>query len=275
VKQYVDVGNIQQPIIGQNKSTADLRLREGEVNILAGLTRQQESDLTTGIPGLTDIPVLGKFFFGDNRKEQDRGEMMIALVPHIVRSPDYTSENVRGVLSGTDAVLKLNVGKPEDLGTPAAPNAAPGTPQAAAAKPAEGTRIAFDPNPITANANAPFNVNIVVENATDTTAAAPLRITWNPQLMRLNSMSAGDLLSRGGGQVSSVPEILNNQGTATLTLTRPAGSTGVNGTGTLATLTFVALAPGSDRITVTELGLRNSQNVVVPVAGGNVPVTIR
>ena len=43
VKSYIDVGNIKQPIVGQNKSTADLRLREGEVNILAGLTRQQDS----------------------------------------------------------------------------------------------------------------------------------------------------------------------------------------------------------------------------------------
>ena len=102
VKSYIDVGNIKQPIVGQNKSTADLRLREGEVNILAGLTRSQDTQSMNGIPGLVDIPVLGNIFFGNNHVEKDRGDLMIALVPHIVRTPDYSPENLRGVFAGAD-----------------------------------------------------------------------------------------------------------------------------------------------------------------------------
>ena len=33
--------------------------------------------------------------------------MMIALIPHIVRSPDYTPENLRGVFAGADQQLRL------------------------------------------------------------------------------------------------------------------------------------------------------------------------
>src|SRR5581483_7137501 len=38
VAQYVNLGGLSQPVIGQNKNTADLRMREGEVNILGGLS---------------------------------------------------------------------------------------------------------------------------------------------------------------------------------------------------------------------------------------------
>ena len=107
VKSYVDVGNIKQPVVGQNKSSADLRLREGEVNILAGLTRQQDADSVTGIPGLVSLPILGKVLFGSSRTERDRGDLMIALVPHIVRTPNYSRDNLRGIASGGDQRLKL------------------------------------------------------------------------------------------------------------------------------------------------------------------------
>ncbi len=33
---------------------------------------------------------------------------MIALVPHIVRTPDYSAENLRGIYAGTDQVVKIN-----------------------------------------------------------------------------------------------------------------------------------------------------------------------
>ncbi|MEI9813152.1 MAG: type II and III secretion system protein, partial [Acidobacteriota bacterium] len=126
VKSYIDVGSIRQPIVGQNKSTADIRMREGEVSILAGLTRNQNTDTSAGLPGLIDIPVLGKFFFGNNHTERDRGDLMIALIPHIVRTPDFTSENLRGVFAGNDQQLRLMYAPAnEQVGSVPAPPAAP------------------------------------------------------------------------------------------------------------------------------------------------------
>ena len=117
VKSYIDVGSIKQPVVGQRKSTADIRMREGEVSILAGLSQRQNSDATNGIPGLVDIPILGKYFFGSNHTERDRGDLMIALIPHIVRTPDYTPENLRGVFAGTDAQLRLMYNPREATGS--------------------------------------------------------------------------------------------------------------------------------------------------------------
>jgi general secretion pathway protein D len=298
VKSYIDVGSISQPIVGQNKSTADLRLREGEVNILAGLTRQQDSVSGSGIPGLFDIPILGKVLFGSNTVTKDRGDLMIALVPHIVRTPDYSPENLRGIAAGVDQQLRLSyapkdepsagmVGSAPSAGPTAAP-ASPDTPAPAPAAPkpglppatappppGAGARITFNPGVIAVPSNAPFTVNVQVENATDASSVTPLRVTWDPAILRLNDIAPGELLSRDGGRVTSVKDIRNDAGLASLTISRAAGSAGVNGSGALATLTFVALMPGSGRITVSEIGLLDTQNRAANVALSAVPVTVQ
>ena len=56
----------------------------------------------TGIPGLVNIPILGKFLFGANTKDERKEELMIALIPHIVRTPDITALDLRGISAGTD-----------------------------------------------------------------------------------------------------------------------------------------------------------------------------
>ncbi len=290
VKRYITVGTVDQPIVGQNKSTADLRLREGEVNILAGLTRDQDSNTTNGIPGLVNIPVLGKYFFGSNNQTKDHGDLMIALIPHIVRTPDYSPENLRGISAGVDQQLKLTYApRPDSVGSgplplpapadaPAPANAPPATvpkPPATAAAPGPGARVTFNPGSITMPANAPFTVNVQVENATDASSVTPLRVSWDPAILRLNDIAPGELLSRDGGRVTSVKDIRNDSGQASLTVSRAAGSAGVNGNGAVAVLTFVALAPGLGRITVTELGLMDTQNRAANVALSAVPVTVQ
>src|SRR6266403_307875 len=52
VDSHVNLGGIDQPVIGQRKATFDVRLREGEVNVLGGLMSQQESKTNAGTPGL-------------------------------------------------------------------------------------------------------------------------------------------------------------------------------------------------------------------------------
>jgi general secretion pathway protein D len=108
VQSYVSIGSISQPVIGQQANIADLRLREGEVNILGGLNQTQDTANVNGIPGLVNIPVLGRFLFGSDYKDNLKSDLLIALIPHIVRTPDYTIENMRGIYAGTDQVVKIN-----------------------------------------------------------------------------------------------------------------------------------------------------------------------
>ena len=91
----VNLGGIDQPIIGQSKISHDLRVREGEVSLLGGLMQQQESKSVTGIPGLSSIPLIRRLFSGESI-DRNKSELMIALIPHIVRRPDiYAGEPAR------------------------------------------------------------------------------------------------------------------------------------------------------------------------------------
>jgi general secretion pathway protein D len=112
VNGYVNMGGIEEPIIGQRKVVHDIRMREGEVNLIAGLTNRQETNTVTGIPGLSAIPVLRRLFSGES-VTRNRSDIMIAVVPHIIRRPDLTMDSLRGVDTGTSANVKLNYSAPE------------------------------------------------------------------------------------------------------------------------------------------------------------------
>jgi general secretion pathway protein D len=141
----VNLGGIDQPIIQQNKISHDLRVREGEVSLLAGLVQQQESKSVTGIPGLSSIPLIRRLFSGESI-DRNKSELMIALIPHIVRRPDISPENLRGIAVGNATTIKLNYAPLPGQAAPAKPAAAaapvPVTPTPAA------TPAPVAPNPV-------------------------------------------------------------------------------------------------------------------------------
>jgi len=53
VKERIDIGGISQPVIGQRKVVHDIRLREGEVNLLGGLVDREQTKSISGLPGLS------------------------------------------------------------------------------------------------------------------------------------------------------------------------------------------------------------------------------
>ncbi len=107
VKDRIDLGGVSEPEISQNKATVDIRMHDGEVNLLGGIIQQTDSKANTGIPGLSGIPVLGRLFSAET-VQKDRTELVIALVPHIIRSPDITGSNLKGVAAGNAQQIKVS-----------------------------------------------------------------------------------------------------------------------------------------------------------------------
>jgi len=169
VSGQVNLGGLNQPIISQKKIIHDIRLKEGEVNLLGGLIQQQDDKTVTGIPGLSSIPLIRRLFTGESI-DHNRSELMIALVPHIVRRPEITPENLREIAVGNATTVKLNYGpraeeaetpKPTPAATPAAPApAAPAVTPPPAAEPvpppaAAPTRPPAAPTPLAPPVTAP------------------------------------------------------------------------------------------------------------------------
>lgn len=135
VLDRINVGGVSEPEIADNKVTTDIRMREGEVNLIGGIIQDTATKTTSGVPGLANIPILGRLFNNEDL-EKSKTELVIALVPHIVRGPDISASNLRGVSSGSSTQIKVSYdtskvadGVPAAPGTPATPvSAAPPAP---------------------------------------------------------------------------------------------------------------------------------------------------
>ncbi|HWR16509.1 MAG TPA: cohesin domain-containing protein [Terriglobales bacterium] len=131
------IGGIDQPIIGQRRIEHEIRLKEGEVNLLGGILEQGEQTSLTGYPVLTKIPIL-KYLFGQESKQIQENEIVFALVPHIVRGQDLSDMNQQPVEVGTANAIELRRASP------------PPTPVAASA-PQQGVPAQQQPSPASAN----------------------------------------------------------------------------------------------------------------------------
>jgi len=89
------------PTFGSRSISTVIRLKDGETNMLAGLIRDDERRVLEGVPGLSDIPVLGRMF-AHNRTEIQETDIILTLTPHIVRVLDLSEEDLRPFRIGRD-----------------------------------------------------------------------------------------------------------------------------------------------------------------------------
>ena len=89
------------PTFGSRSIDTVIRLKDGETNMLAGLIRDEERTSLASIPGLGDIPVIGRLF-GYNRKETQETDIILTLTPRIVRVLNLTQEDLQPFRMGRD-----------------------------------------------------------------------------------------------------------------------------------------------------------------------------
>ncbi len=308
----VNLGGIQQPIISQEKVIHDIRMKDGEVNLLGGLRQTQNSTTLTGIPGLSSIPLI-KWLFSSKQVDQSAQELLIALIPHIVRRPDYTEEEMRAIAVGNATVVKLNYAPPAHRsaemapkgGAPATPGASsnplaappaasgnappaaapqPNTPPAAAAQPPAPAPVApapAVPPPSAAVTFVPGQVqttmggsfNVNVVIANATDLfSAPLLVKYDPKMLKLNDVAQGNLMASDGQQVTFSKNVLNDTGEADIMLNRMPGAGGVTGSGILVTLSFTAIGRGPTSVSAPAFNPSNSQGQ--PIANSSPLLTV-
>jgi general secretion pathway protein D len=281
IANTLNLGGLSQPVIGQKKNEADIRLRDGEVSLLGGLMSDQDTSVISGIPGLVNIPILGKYLFGNTSKDKQKEQLMIALIPHIVRKPDVTGLDMRAVAAGTDATVKLNYApRVEQPAVPAAATpgtapAAPGTaPAVTPATPGGPTGLAFNPPNVEARLSNQVTIALQARNMTDL-ASVPVKVRWDPKVLRLEMISPGALLAQDGKIGAPSLDIRNDTGDASIEVNRVAGAGGVNGTGPLLQLTFTAVGKGITTVSVTEAPLKNSGQQPITVLAPSVSVNVQ
>jgi general secretion pathway protein D len=88
--------------IGTRQASTTLRIRDGETQILAGLINDTESRNSTGLPGLHQIPGVGKLF-GTDTDTRDKTEVILLITPRIVRNVQQPASTAGFLPSGTEA----------------------------------------------------------------------------------------------------------------------------------------------------------------------------
>jgi general secretion pathway protein D len=284
VDSQTNIGGITQPVIGQRKIEHEIRLQDGEVNLLGGILEHQDTKSLTGYPWLANIPIL-KYLFSQSTTEKRDNEIVFVLVPHIVRNHDVDDLNQRAIDVGTANAIDLrrassapaqtSPAQPQNApaSVPAQPSAQPAPSQPGNTPPA-GASLNFDPAAVTQPVGSTFAVNIMV-NGGQNVYSVPVQLSYDPKSLAVVNVSNGSFLSRDGQAVALVHRDDPTTGTLQVTATRPPNSGGVSGQGDIFTITFMAKAAGQSTLSITRGGLRDGAMQPIEVAGSQATISIR
>jgi general secretion pathway protein D len=287
------IGGIQQPIISQRKIEHDIRLKEGEVNVLGGLFEKTDTRTLNGWPGLAKIPFL-RYFFSDDKIDHQENEVLIVLTPRIVRIPEWTKGNLRPLYSGSETnvqvrresavrtpvadgsvVAQQSLPQPGQTPVPAQQNPPVSTAPAAVADAGQpAARIRFEPQNLSLKAGQTTTVGIVVDNVNDL-YSIPLLLQYNPAVVSIEEVQHGGFLSGGTQEIAIVSRVDKEHGQAIISATRQPNTPGVNGSGTLMGIVVKALAPGSSNLSIVQVNAKDSQQKAIPLVSGEATLQVQ
>lgn len=112
IKMTLEVSSIVREVTGPQSSLAyqigtrstgtSLRLRNGETQILAGLISDEERTSASRLPGLGNLPIVGKLF-SNERTNVNKTEIVLLITPRIVRNLARPFNVPPSLLAGTEA----------------------------------------------------------------------------------------------------------------------------------------------------------------------------
>jgi general secretion pathway protein D len=90
--------------IGTRNASTLLRLHDGETQILAGLINDQDRSDISKLPGLGDIPLLGRLF-SNKSSERTKTDVILSITPHVIRNLPVQNAASAEVVIGTESSL--------------------------------------------------------------------------------------------------------------------------------------------------------------------------
>jgi general secretion pathway protein D len=87
--------------VGTRNTETSLRLRNGETQVLAGLINDEERSSANKLPGLGDIPVLGRLF-SSHRDSSNKTEIVLLITPRVIRNVARPDQAAPAIPSGTE-----------------------------------------------------------------------------------------------------------------------------------------------------------------------------
>jgi general secretion pathway protein D len=296
------IGGISQPIISQRVVEHEIRLGDGQAYILGGLIERTDTRTLNGWPGLAKIPVI-RYLFSSDSIEHEEDEVIIMVIPHIVRLPDWTRENLRGIYSGPDQDIKVK--RESEIRTPtqeplksaaqATAGATPGatapasgetatasTPTAPGVNPPQGQpgKLRFEPQAITLKVGEATTIAVVVENVNDL-FSIPMLLQYNPAVISIEDVQHavgdghhGGFLSGGTQDIPIMASPNREKGQEIISATRAPNTAGVSGSGTLLGIVIKGVGPGSSNLSIVQVNAKDSQQRTIPLVTSEATVQV-
>ena len=114
IKVGLEVSNVVQEIrtlggtvtyrIGTRNTATVLRVANGETQVLAGLIQDEDRRTADKVPGLGDLPMLGRLFTNNN-DNRTKTEIVLLITPYVVHNLDRPAPSALEVASGTEGSL--------------------------------------------------------------------------------------------------------------------------------------------------------------------------
>ena len=245
-----------------------LRLKNGETQILAGLMRNDHSSNADQIPGLGQIPAVGRLF-GQHDDTWTKRELVLSITPRIVRNLPYMAPHLLEYASGTEGNLRarplslqegdgeaIALSAPPGISSPAAAAPAPGVPagSAAIAAPDSTVRAAAT----TPAAGGPTDLSLALEGihqlkvgeeatlvlkvkADKPLLSTALQIGFDPKAVNILEVTEGPLMRQDGNETTFSARTDESAGRVFIGLAR-TGRVGVTGEGALLQLRVKGVA---------------------------------
>jgi general secretion pathway protein D len=278
------IGGIQQPIISQRKIDHDIRLKEGEASVLAGLITKTNTKSLNGWPGLAKVPLL-RYLFSEDTNNVEDDEILVILTPRIVRMPDWTRANLRPLYSGSETNVQVKRerevrapnAQPSAQEVPAGTATTPVPTAPAAANPAQGgqsAQLRFEPRSLTLKTGQQATIGVVVDNVNDL-FSIPFLLQYNPAVISVEEVQHGGFLQGGNQEIAIVQRVDKEHGQAIISATRQPNTVGVSGTGTVMGIVVKALAPGTSNLSIVQVNAKDSQQKPIPLVSSEATLQVQ
>lgn len=256
--------------IGTRNANTVLRLRDGETQLLGGLISNEDRTSANRVPGLGDMPVLGRLF-SSQKDDYQRTELILAITPRILRSAPHPDISQSEMWVGSEMATRLRasparVPLSKAAGAEAVTVAANTQPaKAAIAAPANGdtasaaAKAAVATGPVLASWKAPADIKagtefVVTLNLSSGAAlrGAPLEISFPAQSLEVLDVSEGSFFKQSGATTSFTQAVNTTTGRIGAGILSN-DSEGATGQGSLLQLRLKAKTAGPIDLGITSL----------------------
>lgn len=245
--------------IGTRNASTVLRLKDGENQVLAGLIRDDDTSTGNKVPGLGDIPVLGRLF-GNSNDQNTKTEIILSITPRLIRSARRPDFSMAEFDSGSESMLKISseaivpTGMSGGAAAPAQPATAGAEPAALSAEtsplsassttePQPGRTEVTLQGPAQVKAGQVFTVQVSIAPG-EPVGSIPLALTFDPKVLEATEVTEGDFLKQENGTTNFSQRIDRHSGQVFATVTR-SGKDGAAQPGNVVAIAFKALSAAS------------------------------